>query len=106
MCVGPVTVDDTARSPLSAGDRGSPRSNRVRGANAVVSPGCLSMQVVVVDLDANSVTFQVPILPLPKRERQDLLDHLATHVGTRLPNSGAVPSLFEAFPLGKCPPRT
>jgi hypothetical protein len=63
-------------------------------------------QAVVVDLDANTVTTDEPITPLPPRERSKLLAHLQSTVSnTVLPPGPAVPSIFAAFPHGRCPPR-
>ena len=63
-------------------------------------------QALVVDLDANTVTCGQPLVRLPDRERGKLLAHLKEHVsGAVLPPGRSVPSIFVAFPGGRCPDR-
>ena len=61
---------------------------------------------MLVDLDANTVTTEVPVVRLPPTERAKLFQHLQQNVGTRLPPGTNVPSIFVAFPFNKCPPST
>ena len=61
----------------------------------------------MVDLDANAVSCGEVLVQLPERERTKLLAQLKEAVSGALPPPGRnVPSIFVAFPGGRCPART